>query len=374
MTKILFFLAAFLFVSPIPTTTPTTTDDTPAIQVALLLDTSNSMDGLIDQAKSQLWKMVNKLATTQKNGQTPDIQIALYEYGNDRLSAETGHIRQVTPLTTDLDLVSEELFNLTTNGGNEYCGHVIQTATRGLQWSANLQDFKLIIIAGNEPYTQGSVDYKEACREAIQKGIMINTIFCGAVEEGLNTGWKDGADCADGKYLNINQNDQVVHIPTPYDDELIQLNGELNKTYIGYGSYGKERLERQVAQDANAETYGAANMASRATFKAKKAYKNEDWDLVDAMEENEEILENLDEEQLPAEMAAMSEDERKAYVETKAKEREKVQTRILELEEKAETYRTEKRKELSSDGSQTLDKVMLEAVEQQATAKGYKFN
>ena len=26
------------------------------IQVALLLDTSNSMDGLIDQAKSQIWK------------------------------------------------------------------------------------------------------------------------------------------------------------------------------------------------------------------------------------------------------------------------------------------------------------------------------
>ena len=36
------------------------------IQVALLLDTSNSMDGLIDQAKSQLWKMVNELATTKK--------------------------------------------------------------------------------------------------------------------------------------------------------------------------------------------------------------------------------------------------------------------------------------------------------------------
>jgi hypothetical protein len=33
------------------------------IMLALLLDTSNSMDGLIDQAKSQLWKIVNELAS-----------------------------------------------------------------------------------------------------------------------------------------------------------------------------------------------------------------------------------------------------------------------------------------------------------------------
>ena len=33
--------------------------------LALLLDTSNSMDGLIDQAKSQLWKIVNELAAAK---------------------------------------------------------------------------------------------------------------------------------------------------------------------------------------------------------------------------------------------------------------------------------------------------------------------
>ena len=35
------------------------TGDGPVVQIALLLDTSSSMDGLIDQAKSQLWKIVN---------------------------------------------------------------------------------------------------------------------------------------------------------------------------------------------------------------------------------------------------------------------------------------------------------------------------
>lgn len=101
------------------------------IQVALLLDTSNSMDGLIDQAKSRLWNIVNTLTTLKYNGKAPEIEIALYEYGNDGIRDEN-YIRQVTPLTQDLDLVSEKLFALRTNGGSEYCGAVIRDAAANL--------------------------------------------------------------------------------------------------------------------------------------------------------------------------------------------------------------------------------------------------
>ena len=371
MSKLLLFLPFLFLGSPVQNTTTTTTEQA-NIQVALLLDTSNSMDGLIDQAKSQLWKMVNKLATTKKNGQIPNIEIALYEYGNDGLAEADGYLRQVTPLTTDLDLVSEELFNLRTNGGSEYCGNTILRAAEDLKWSPEANDFKLIIIAGNEPFTQGPVHYKDACRKAIGKGIMINTIFCGNYDEGVNSDWKDGADCADGKYLNINQDDKVVHISTPYDQKLIELNQDLNGTYIGYGSKGEENIARQSVQDSNAAEYGAANAATRATFKAKKAYKNSDWDLVDAMEEDEEVLESLEEEALPAEMKEMDSEERKAFVEEKAKEREKIRKEILDLEKQAEAFRSEKRAEMADDGTQTLDKVMMDAVEKQAKQKGFE--
>ncbi len=43
----------------------------PAVDVAILLDTSNSMDGLIHQAKSQLWTIVQQFAKAKKHGQTP---------------------------------------------------------------------------------------------------------------------------------------------------------------------------------------------------------------------------------------------------------------------------------------------------------------
>ena len=58
------------------------------IQVALLLDCSNSMDGLIDQAKSRLWNIVNTLTTLKYQGKEPVIEISLYQYGNDNLSSE----------------------------------------------------------------------------------------------------------------------------------------------------------------------------------------------------------------------------------------------------------------------------------------------
>ena len=45
-----------------------------SIQLALLLDTSGSMDGLIDQAKSQLWKIVNELATSKKDGKPVNLE------------------------------------------------------------------------------------------------------------------------------------------------------------------------------------------------------------------------------------------------------------------------------------------------------------
>ena len=137
------------------------------IKVALLLDTSNSMDGLINQAKAQLWKIVNELSYAKYGVQKPDLKIAIYEYGNDGLESADNYIRQVLGFSDDLDDISEKLFSLTTNGGQEYCGSVIQKSTRDLDWGKNENDLKFIFIAGNERFTQGDIHYKEAIAEAI---------------------------------------------------------------------------------------------------------------------------------------------------------------------------------------------------------------
>ncbi len=375
MMKSIFLLLPFLFVSPQTSFSPASAQgkDGPKIQIALLLDTSNSMDGLIEQAKAQLWKMVNELALKQKGGKSPEIEIALYEYGNDGLDSREGYIRQLTALSADLDLVSEQLFSLTTNGGSEYCGWVIGDATEALSWSANSGDLKLIIIAGNEPFDQGPVAYTASCKKAISRGIQINTIFCGDYEEGVRTHWKEGAELADGLYFNIDANAKVVYMPTPYDDELLRLNEALNKTYIYYGDQGAGMYERQAVQDANAATYGKPSAAMRASVKAKKQYNNASWDLVDAMEQESVSLDELSEEELPEEMQGMSPEERRAYVEKMGRKREEIRAQILELDKKARAYRQEKEREMAaSNGENTLDAVMMKALGKQAAAKGFQ--
>jgi hypothetical protein len=313
-------------------------EDKSRIQVALLLDTSNSMDGLIDQAKSRLWNIVNTLTTLKYEGKSPDIEIALYEYGNDNLSEQSNFIRQVTPLTTDLDLISEKLFALKTNGGNEYCGAVIQDATKQLKWDDGAVNMKLIYIAGNEAFTQGTVNYKEAIATALQNKIFINTIFCGNQAQGINGLWKDGADKGQGKFFTIDSNAAVQYINTPYDDQISKCNDKMNDTYIGYGTLGESKKINQMAQDKNAESVSYANKTERAISKSKKVYTNTNWDLVDKVKEDKDVLTKLKKEELPKEYQNKTKEEIKVIVAQKTQQREQLQKEIAELAKKRQEF------------------------------------
>lgn len=350
----------------------TNAQGTKKIQVAVLLDTSNSMDGLIDQTKSQLWKIVNELSGARYQDVEPELEIALFEYGNDKLSVRGGYIRMLSPLSQDLDKISGELFALKTNGGSEYCGQVIQTATERLSWSKDRNDLKMIFIAGNEPFDQGSVDYVEAVATAKSKGIVVNTIFCGPWKEGVNSLWKDGAIRTDGEYMNIDQDKKTVYVPSPYDDQIIQLNKQLNKTYKGYGNKGIERGHYQRTQDSNASSYSKENLVNRAISKSKKAYKNSSWDLVDAAEEDEEFVQKAKKDKLPKEYQKLSKEELTEEIQKLKKQRSSIKTKIAKLEVKRNKFVSDKRKTLS-ESDNSLDAVMMKSVRKQATKKNYKF-
>jgi hypothetical protein len=344
----------------------------PIIQMAILLDTSGSMNGLIDQAKSQLWKVVNEFATTKKNGVRPELQVALYEYGKDSLPAAENYLRMIVPLSTDLDKVSEELFKLTTNGGEEYCGAVIKAATEQLQWSKSNDDLKVVFICGNEPFTQGGISYSDACKAAISKGIIVNTIFCGNSAEGVNTKWQDGAMLADGKFVSIDQNQQVVAIEAPQDKEIATLGVELNKTYIAFGAQGGAARERQSEQDNNAMAAKQGAAVQRALCKSSAAYDNKAWDLVDAAKDAPGKVAQLKEEELPAEMKKMNVEERKAFVAGKSADREKLQKQIVELNDARTKYVTEEMKKRSASSNNTLDAAVISAVKEQCAKRNYE--
>lgn len=348
----------------------------PVVQIAILLDNSGSMNGLISQAKTELWNIVNEFVSAKQGGKAPRLQVALFEYGlNDQPAAE-GHIRFLSPLTDDLDKLSEKLFAINTrsSGSNEYCGWVIKDAVDKLEWDKSAKTYKAIFIAGNEPFTQGSVDYRAACKAAIEKGIIVNTIHCGPETEGLAGMWKDGSALADGRFLNINQNAVAVVPKAPQDKELAEWNVKLNGTYIAVGTEGAAGQARQIAQDANAENLpaAAAATATRARF-ASKASANYfcAWDLIDSSKQKDFDLTKIKNEDLPEEMRKMSLEEKKAHIAKKTAERADIQKRIGELSKERERFIAEETKKDAKDN--TLSKAVATAVREQAEKKGVTF-
>ncbi|MBO6514937.1 MAG: VWA domain-containing protein [Bacteroidia bacterium] len=341
------------------------------IQIALILDTSNSMDGLINQAKSQLWKIINELTRAHKDSTAADISIALYEYGNDNLPVTKGYIRQVMPFNTDLDLLSEKLFALTTNGGSEYCGQVIQTSLNHLDWSESDSSLKIIYIAGNEGFNQGPVPYTNACSYAVKNNVVINTIYCGNYSSGIAEGWREGALQGQGMYHNIDSDQEVVLVSTPYDQTINQLNLELNNTYVHYGAKGKWNKDNQLRQDLNQDKISSANSASRTLSKSSRLYYNGHWDLVDAYNTDNNIINNIDVQTLPDSLQTLEVNELEVYVEEMNEKRISINRKIVELGIKREEYIEHASDSLGKDN--TLGSRMIKSLKRQASSKGFTF-
>jgi hypothetical protein len=336
----------------------------PRVQIALLLDNSGSMSGLINQARTQLWKVVNEFISAKRDGMTPEVEVALYKYG--------AAPELVTPLTRDLDLVSRELFAMQINGGDEYCGATIKDATEKLSWSGDKDVYRVIFIAGNEPFTQGPVPPATACKLAISKGIIVNTIHCGSDAEGISGGWRDGALLADGSYMIIDQNSAVAHVAAPQDTEIVKLSEQLNKTYVRYGKNAELAAQNQVAQDNNAKAAAPAASVQRAVTKScASIYDNSGWDLVDALEKKKVKLEDVKKEELSAEFAKLTPEELKAHVEKQSTERKAIQEKIQTLNKEREAYVSA---ELKKKGEgQGLDVAMIKAIRSQAQKQQFTF-
>lgn len=349
--------------------------NTPKIQLAIILDTSNSMDGLIDQTRNQLWQVINEFSAARQNGVVPILEIALFEYGNDSNSKGFGYVRMLNEFTRELDKVSEGLFFLTTNGGSEYCGFAIETAVNDLQWSRSNTDIKSIFIAGNEAFTQGPVDFRKAVKLASRQGISINTIHAGDYQKGIAHGWQTGAILAGGDYMSIDANQRVVHIDAPQDAKIGELNTQLNQTYLPYGSKGADKLLRQEEQDALSSEISIGLLAKRAKSKSSAFYSNSNWDLVDALnkgEVNKDELVKIEDADLPEPMKSLSSKEKIDYVIEKSQQREMIKQEITELSELRAAFVAEaKREQLTA--SHGISDALTSAIKKQAKQKKFIF-
>jgi hypothetical protein len=340
------------------------------VDLVIALDTSSSMDGLIDSARAKLWDVVNLLAQARPK---PVLRVGLIAYGNDGYDARRGWVRTESDLTTDLDGIYARLFALTTNGGNEYVARAVHVASGEMSWSQDPKTLKIVFVAGNEPANQDpKIAVESALAAAREKGIFVNAVYCGSESSGEVGGWRAVAALGKGRFAAIDHN-RVVAIATPEDAELARLSAELNRTYVGYGAGGAGGLMNQAAQDKNAAAAGAPVAAARAAAKSSGLYNAESWDLVDAQAHGKKDVARMPEAELPAQLRPLAPPARAAFLDGKAKERAELQKRIAATNARREQFIAAERAKHAKAAERDLDDALGEAIRSEATSAGFAF-
>lgn len=341
------------------------------MEVVFVLDTTGSMGGMIAGAKQKIWAIANKLKSAQP---TPEISFGLVGY-RDRGDA---YVTKVFGLTSNLDEVYTNLYAFEAQGGNdepESVNEALHKAVRDLQWSSDPQVLRVIFLVGDaRPHMdyKDDVKYPETCELANQKGILINTLQCGRLS-GTEAVWREIAAKTNGTYAAILQDGGSIKIDTPYDQEIIRLNLELNATIILYGSVAEQR--NAARNKSVMESLSSEAMADRSSYFGKSepgAVVTGAGDLVVEIMNGRKDLDSLDEKQLDPKLQAMPEAERNALIAKKVDERRALQAELAEVVAKRDAVVAEKLKSLEgTDG--VLELNAFEVLEKQATEKGFKF-
>ena len=372
------FLTALALAAPVILAAPTEQSaeerlalvaGTRPVDVVVVLDTSGSMEDLLDATRARIWDVINTLGKLMP---TPELRVGLVSFGTERSTAEEGWIVIDSNLTNDLDDVYGKLMALSTAGGEEFVGRALHEAIDKMDWSRGADALKIIFVAGNESADQAAseYDFRTAALWARGDGIFINALYAGNRDQGIVEHWPEVAREGRGSFAAIDPEKSTIQIPTPQDEPLLALNRSLNGTYLPYGPDGANGLANQVAQDSNASRLGVESCSSRIVAKGSALYTNAAWDLVDATSKQVIDVATMHQDDLPEEMSSMSAEQREAYVEEKRVARETIQDEIQELSVARESYiKNVIAKERLARG---LDAAMKNALVKQAVAKGFE--
>jgi hypothetical protein len=356
---------------PEPDAPPAALPDRPweTIDVAIALDTSGSMELLLETTRLKMWEMVNELTGLDP---VPKLRVALLTFGNRANNRATGWVNVEVPFTEDLDLLGERLFELTSDGGKEYIGSVLETALNDLKWTSSSEALKLPFVAGNEPADQDPRVLLEDVSDLVQeKDVSLHLVFCGQPEEEAAKTWVRLAEWSKGRFAAIDHRTTPVSIKTPFDEELAGLGMAINETYVPLGAEGRERVKKLGEREEHLKQLSASTAASRAEVVSSQMYSS-GWDLVDAFDAGTVDLYELDENELPEVMRRMTPNEREIYIQDIRSQREELRQRIGELSEQRRRYMAEQIETRGIDNSRAFDSVVRGAIREELEVKGFQ--
>jgi len=357
-----------------PIDTPVANSDKAKIDVVFVLDTTGSMDGLIETAKEKIWSIATTMSSAQ---QSPEIRIGLVAF-RDRGEE---YVTKIVPLSDDLDSVYAALMDFEAAGGGdtpESVNKALYDAVHNMAWSQQEQAYQVIFLVGDAPphMDYNEVRYPEIIASANAKGIVVNSIQCGEMASAVAP-WTQIASLGGGTYFQVEQAGSAVAYVTPFDQEIADLSAELDDTRLYYGSEDmKDEMRAKVA--ATDKLHEGASVASRArrgvynvseSGRTNRLGKNE---LVAAVASGAIDLNDIEAEALPEPMADMPLEEKKRFVSNLAGKRDDLLQKIQVLSKDRDGYLAEKVEE-AGGFEDSLDRQLYDAVKKQAKAVGLEY-
>ncbi|MDZ5449258.1 vWA domain-containing protein [Labrys sp. ZIDIC5] len=338
----------------------------PRVEVAFVLDTTGSMASLIDGAKRKIWSIANAIVDANPDA---EIRMALIGY-RDRGDA---YVTDVHALTGDIQGLYGDLVQYTADGGGdtpESVNEALDKAVRSLQWDSGGQTRKIIFLVGDAPPHMdypNAPRYPEVVKAAVAKGIVVNAVQAGDAGDTRQI-WQDIARRGNGRYLPIPQDGgQIVEVPTPYDEDILQLQQSLDDTVLPYGDGERQQAVRNK-MDLRKQAPAPAQV-DNSSFYSKKAGPKEvvtgEGDLTADIANGRQSLDKVAASALPKVLQGKSDAERKAYVEEQLAKRKALQDKLAEINRKRDAFVTAERAKSGRKKADSFDSAVQETLRQQ---------
>ena len=282
----------------------------PTVEVAFVLDTTGSMGGLIEGAKRKIWSIATAIVDSNPDA---DIRMGLVAYrdiGDD-------YVTKTFDLTTDIQDLYANLLELKARGGGDWpesVNEALDVAVNKLRWTLNADTRRIVFLVGDAPphmdYAQDT-KYPTTLAVAKQKDIIVNAVLAGNARDTERV-WRDIARNGGGRFIPIPQDGgQVVIIETPYDDDIIILQKEINGTVIPYGPRAfQKRTEDKTRQLSDVAAAAPAQASEMASYLNKRARVTSEavtgsGDLVSDVAAGRQKLASVKDDELPDNLRAL---------------------------------------------------------------------
>jgi Mg-chelatase subunit ChlD len=338
----------------------------PVVEVMFVLDTTGSMARLIEGAKQKIWSIATAIVDTSPDA---DIRMGLVAYRD--IGDE--YVTKTFDLTTDIQDIYAHLLETKARGGGDWpesVNEALDIAVNKQTWTEGPHVSRIVFLVGDAPpqmkYEQDT-KYPETLKAARQKDIIVNTVQAGVARDTEKV-WREIAQRGDGDYIPIPQDGgEIVVIETPYDDEIIILQRDINRTVIPYGSKARQdAVTRKARQVESAPAPAASEMASYLNKRSKVSSEavTGDGDLVNDVASGRKALDAVKDDELPEDLRKLEPAARKAMIDERLKTRGALNEKLAKLVKQRDAYVVEKRKDAPKKAT-AFDGVVATALKKQ---------